>query len=205
MKVDITRLRDQIPSKVYDELVNVAVKYKIDSNLRMAHFLAQCAHESGGFKRVEENLNYSLEALLRTFPKYFNPGNTQHYLEQPTALDKQMSIASRVYADRMGNGSEESLEGWLYRGRGYMQLTGKDNYTRFDKEVTDNIVLCPELVATQYPLLSAGWFWNVNHLNDIADLGATENEVARITKVVNGGYHGLEDRTRRFNEIFERL
>lgn len=194
--IDLSRLKDKIPSEVYKDLTEVCIKYKIDTPLRVCHFLAQCAHESGDFKHTSENLNYSLEALLRVFPKYFNVGNVEKYVHQP------VEIAARVYANRMGNGDEASGEGWLYRGRGYMQLTGKDNYTLFDATVTDNTVLNPEMVATKYPLESAAWFWNSRRLNDLADTGSDQQVVAEVTKKINGGYKGLEDRQRRFNEFY---
>lgn len=194
--IDLSRLKDKLPVEVYNELQGVCTKYKITSPLRLAHFLAQCAHESGHFTHVSENLSYSLEALLRVFPKYFNIENVERYVHQP------VDIAARVYANRMGNGDEASGEGWLYRGRGYMQLTGKDNYTAFDATVNDNIVLNPEMVATKYPLESAAWFWNSRKLNDLADAGSDQQIVAEITKKINGGYHGLEDRQRRFSEFY---
>lgn len=194
--IDLSRLKNKIPSEVYKDLTDVCIKYKIDAPLRVCHFLSQCAHESGDFKHVSENLSYSLEALLRVFPKYFNIGNVEHYVHQP------VEIASRVYANRMGNGDEASGEGWLYRGRGYMQLTGKDNYTAFDATVNDNIVINPEMVATKYPLESAAWFWNSRKLNDLADTGSDQQVVAEITKKINGGYKGLEDRQRRFSEFY---
>ena len=192
-------LRALLPESVYAELPDVSEKYQICTPLRMAHFLAQCAHESGNFSQKEENLNYSLEALLRVFPKYFNTQNVAPYVRKP------IEIASRVYANRMGNGSEESCEGWYYRGRGYIQLTGKDNYTKFDAGVPENLILSPELVATKYPLLSAAWFWSVNRLNTLADEGADQQVVADITKRVNGGYHGLENRLKLFDRFYGQI
>lgn len=190
-------LKDLLPEKVYKEIPSVAEKYQICTPLRMAHFLAQCAHESGNFEHVEENLNYSLDGLLRVFPKYFNTQNVAPYVRQP------VEIASRVYADRMGNGSEESCDGWYFRGRGYIQLTGKDNYEKFGAGTSDNLVDHPELVATKYPLLSAAWFWTVEkRLNELADLGADQQVVADITKKVNGGYKGLENRLKLFDRYY---
>ncbi len=189
-------LKDLLPDEVYKELPAVAEKYQICTPLRMAHFLAQCAHESGNFSQKEENLNYSLEALLRVFPKYFNPQNVTPYVRRP------VEIASRVYANRMGNGNEGSCDGWYFRGRGYIQLTGKDNYEKFGAGVTENLIDHPELVATKYPLLSAAWFWTVEkRLNDLADLGPDQQVVADITKKVNGGYKGLEDRHKLFDRF----
>jgi putative chitinase len=193
--INYNPLHGNVPDVVFKELQDVATKYQINTPLRMAHFLAQCSHESQQFTRTEENLNYSHDALVRVFPKHFGPGNVEAYVRKP------MEIASRVYANRMGNGDEASLEGWFYRGRGYIQLTGKNNYTKFDKEVTGNLVLHPELVATEYPLLSAAWFWSDHRLNQIADQGSDQNVVANITKVVNGGYHGLENRQKQFDKF----
>lgn len=194
--INYNPLRGNIPDVVFKELQDVATKYMINNPLRMAHFLAQCSHESQQFTRTEENLNYSHDALVRVFPKYFGPGNVEAYARKP------IEIASRVYANRMGNGDESSLEGWFYRGRGYIQLTGKDNYTALDKEVPGNLIVEPELVANTYPLLSAAWFWNSRKLNEVADQGADQNVVANITKVINGGYNGLEDRINKFNKFY---
>lgn len=197
--IDYSKLRNELPTPVFDELADVIIKYKINTPLRLAHFLSQCSHESAGFTRTEENLSYSLDALLRVFPKYFDVSNAEAYVRKP------MEIASRVYANRMGNGNEDNMEGWFYRGRGYIQLTGKNNYAAFDKEVPGNLIIEPELVATKYPLLSAAWFWNENKLNDVADYDSDQNAVAKVTKVVNGGYHGLEDRQRRFTQFYGAL
>ena len=192
-------LKDLLPEHVFHELPDVTEKYQICTPLRMAHFLAQCAHESGNFSQKEENLNYSLEALLRVFPKYFNTQNVAPYVRKP------IEIASRVYANRMGNGAEESCEGWYYRGRGYIQLTGKDNYMKFDAGVPENLILSPDLVAIKYPLLSAAWFWSVNRLNTMADEGPDQQVTADITKRVNGGYHGLENRLKLFDRFYGQI
>lgn len=192
--VNYSKLYGLVPEPVMNELRDVCTKYQINSPIRLAHFLAQCDHESGGFKTVEENLNYSLEALLRVFGKYFDAHNVEPYVRN------KIAIANRVYANRMGNGPEASGDGWTYRGRGYIQLTGKDNYQAFDKTVPENILSEPSLVATRYPLQSAGWFWNENGLNAVADKGADQQVVSDITKKVNGGYHGLENRLKLFNK-----
>lgn len=199
--INYTKLEGIVPEKVYTELLDVILKYNLTSANRLAHFLAQCAYESGNFRLSEESFNYkSIDRLRKIFKKYFPTDDIAYcYLGHPEA------IASRVYAYRMGNGDEESCDGWKYRGRGYMQLTGKYNYIAFDKEVNNNIVEYPDLVKTKYPLLSAGWFWNHNKLNDIADKGATRNEVAEITKKVNGGYNGLEERIELFFKFYKLL
>ena len=193
----LAKLNGVLPDVVFDQIPDCAEKFEINTPLRLAHFLAQCAHESGNFQHTEENLNYSLEALLRVFPKYFRDcPNIEPYVRNPVL------IANQVYANRMGNGDEESGDGWRYKGRGYIQLTGRDNYARFDVAVPDNILSQPFIVADKYPLMSAAWFWDKNKLNDIADRGDTENQVAEITKIVNGGYHGLEERSKYFNKFY---
>jgi putative chitinase len=141
-----------------------------------------------------EDLNYSAEGLKRTFPKYF-PGNlAESYARQPE------KIASRVYGGRMGNGDEASKEGYTFRGRGYIQLTGKDNYRAFAQTVEDSIMNDPDLVASKYPLLSAAWFWHARALNASGDKGASEAVVTEVTKKVNGGTMGLEERIKHFKQ-----
>ena len=133
------------------QIPDTASRFGITNTLRLAHFLSQCGHESGGFKAVRENLNYSAKGLVGIFKKYFSPTLAIAYERQPE------KIANRVYAGRMGNGDEHSGDGYKYRGRGYIQLTGKENYTRFDATVPENIVADPDLVATKYPLASAAF------------------------------------------------
>ena len=193
--LDFSNLNQVLPSKVYESLLPVVIEFKIDSINRLAHFISQCSHESSNFTRVEENLNYSEEALLKIFPKYFTPKLAEYYARKPKF------IANKIYADRMGNGSEMSNDGWNYRGRGYIQLTGKQNYINFDKICTDNIVANPDLVATKYPLVSAAWFWKINGLNELADRGSDAETISKITKRVNGGSIGLSDRIIKFNKI----
>jgi putative chitinase len=178
-----------IPDKVKQELWSVMSKFGIRTVDRLAHFLGQCHHESGGFTKVRENLNYSEKALLKTFPKYFKDRDPKAYSKAPQTL------ANYVYANRLGNGSEASGDGWKYRGRGYIQLTGKDNYRAFDAFVDDDILVGgTDLVATKYPLLSAAWFWDTNRINSLADAGTDFDDIARVTKKVNGGHHGLHER-----------
>jgi putative chitinase len=161
--------------------------------------LAQCHHESGGFKAVSENLNYSSKGLKNTFGKYF-PGNlSESYAKQPE------KIASRVYSSRMGNGDESSQEGWKYRGRGYIQLTGKQNYSKFTSFIGEDCIGNPDLVANKYPLASAAFFFDSNKLWSICDLGATDDVVTKVTKRVNGGTIGLSDRIKHFKEYHSLL
>ena len=197
--MDINKLKGHIPDAVLAQIPSVMEKFKIDTPLELAHFLAQCGHESGNFKAVSENLNYSADGLKKIFPKYF-PGNlNESYARKPEA------IASRVYASRMGNGNEATKEGFKFRGRGYIQLTGKENYASFDKFVEDDILANPDLVATKYPLLSAAWFFSKNKLNEIASKGADDAIVTAVTKRVNGGTIGLADRIKHFKEFYALL
>jgi putative chitinase len=197
--MEIKALETKVPANVLVEIPEVINKFKIDTPLRLAHFLAQCAHESGSFKFVQENLNYSAQGLMTVFKKYFpNEALAKQFERKPNA------IANRVYANRMGNGDFNSGDGSKFKGRGYIQLTGKDNYSAFDKVVDDNILENPDLVATKYPLLSAAWFWNKNGLNALADKGGTDLDVTAITKRVNGGTHGLADRITKF-KTFKQL
>lgn len=194
------KLKGHIPDTVITQIPDVAAKFGINTPLRLAHFLAQCGHESGGFKLVNENLNYSADGLKKIFPKYFaQAGLAESYARQPE------KIASRVYGGRMGNGDEASKEGFKFRGRGYIQLTGKSNYTEFDKFVDDDILGNPDLVATKYPLLSAAWFFHKNGLNAISDKGADDATVTSVTKRVNGGTIGLPDRIKHFKEYYSLL
>ena len=187
--MDIVKLKGKLPDSVYGEIDSVIDTFEINTSIRLSHFLGQCAHESGNFKFTTENLNYSTKGLLTTFPKYFKqPGLAEAYSRNPER------IASRVYADRMGNGSEGTHDGWKYRGRGYIQLTGKNNYTLFDKFVNEDIVSNPDLVAKKYPLLSAAWFFHKNNLNSTSDKGLNESVITQLTKKINGGTNGLQDR-----------
>lgn len=197
--LNIGRLKGHIPDSVIIQIPETAKMFNITSNLRLAHFLSQCAHESGNFKAVSENLNYSSDGLKRIFPKYF-PGNlSESYARQPE------KIASRVYGGRMGNGDENTKEGYKFRGRGYIQMTGKDNYTKFSKFIGEDCVSNPDLVANKYPLSSAAYFFNVNKLWDICDQGFSDEIVKKVTKRVNGGDNGLEDRVKHFKEYYNLL
>ena len=197
--LDLNALKGHVPDSVIAQIPQTATTFAINTPLRLAHFLAQVGHESGGFKFTVENLNYSEKGLKKTFGRYF-PGNlAASYARQPE------KIAARVYADRMGNGNEASKDGWKYRGRGYIQLTGKANYKEFDASVADDILANPDWVATKYPLLSAAWFWDDRSLNDRADQGASDATVRAITRRVNGGEIGLPDRLKRFKEYHSLL
>jgi putative chitinase len=151
--------------------------------------LAQCAHESGNFKHVRENLNYSAEGLVKVFPKYFSKETALWYARKPEA------IANVVYGSRMGNGDKNSGDGWRFRGRGFLQLTGKVNYQAFANHIVDtNIMIDSDLVATKYPLTSAAWFFETKKLWKICDEGLHADVVKKVTLRVNGAYNGLSDR-----------
>jgi putative chitinase len=197
--LNIDKLKGHIPDAVIAQIPETAAKFNITNNLRLAHFLAQCSHESGGFKAVSENLNYSADGLKKIFPKYF-PGNlAESYARNPE------KIASKVYGGRMGNGDETTKEGFKFRGRGYIQLTGKANYTNFAKFIGEDTVANPDLVATKYPLASAGFFFDSNKLWAICDKGADDATVTAVTKRVNGGTIGLVDRIKHFKEYYNLL
>ena len=165
---------------------------------RAAHFFAQTAHESGNFKAFSENLNYGAKGLLGIFKKYFpTEAKALEYERKPE------KIANLVYASRMGNGDEASGDGWKFRGRGALQLTGKDNYKAFSDymkklEIMDN----PDLVATQYSFESAIFFFDKNKLWDICDKGVSKDTILSLTKRINGGTHGLEDREEKTNKYY---
>ncbi|MEI6708782.1 MAG: peptidoglycan-binding protein [Methylococcales bacterium] len=195
----LEKLKGYVPDIVIIQIPGAATKFQINTAVRLAHFLAQCGHESAGFKATQENLNYSADGLNKIFTKYFKAVNAADYARQPE------KIASRVYADRMGNGNEASKEGYKYRGRGYIQLTGKSNYTEFNKVVEDDILANPDLVASRHALLSAAWYWNSRSLNNSADKGAHDAAVTEITKKVNGGTIGLADRIKHFKEYYSLL
>ena len=193
-------LRGHIPDAVIAQIPDTAAKFEINTPLRLAHFLAQCGHESGGFRLTKENLNYSAKGLNGTFKKYFPTlESAQPYERKPE------KIANKVYGGRMGNGPESSGDGAKFCGRGYIQLTGKDNYTAFGKSINEDMSANPDKVASSYALLSAAWFFNKNGLHKMADGGASVDTVKAITKRVNGGYIGIDDRIKHFNEYYKLL
>ena len=198
LKLD--KLKGHIPDAVISMIPAVAQKFQIDSALRLAHFLAQCGHESGGFRLTKENLNYSAKGLNGIFKKYFPTLESALPYER-----KPEKIANKVYGGRMGNGPESSGEGAKFCGRGYIQLTGKDNYTAFGKSIGEDVCANPQVVAEKYALLSAAWFFSKNGLHKMADGGTTDAVVTSITKRVNGGTIGLVDRIKHFKEYYHLL
>ena len=198
-QLNLAKLTGIIPASIIAQIPDT-VKFGITTNLRLAHFLAQCATESGNFKATVENLNYSETGLVGVFKKYFpTPELAKSYTKQP------VKIANRVYASRMGNGDEASGDGYKFRGRGYIQLTGKNNYAKFTEFIGEDCVSNPDLVAIKYPLASASFFFNTNSLWTICDRGFTPEVVTALTRRVNGGEHGLADRKKYFEQFWTLL
>jgi len=198
--MNLEKLKGHVPDKVIEQIPGVMEKFQINTPLRLAHFLAQCGHESGGFRLTKENLNYSAKGLMGIFKKYFPTEALAKQYER-----KPEKIANKVYGGRMGNGPEASGDGAKYCGRGYIQLTGKDNYTAFGKSINENIASNPTVVADKYALLSAAWFFSKNGLHKLADGGATDAVFTQITKRLNGGTIGLADRIKHFKEYHHLL
>jgi putative chitinase len=193
------QLKQMLPKNPYvadwhEALSQLLPDYDINTPQRIAAFVAQCAHESGNFMVLKENLNYRAATLRKIFPKYFpNDAIANDYA---TRLNKQMHIASRAYANRMGNGDEASLEGWKFCGRGLIQLTGKNNYQAFADSLEMDIDDVPEYLGTfEGAAQSACWFWETSNLNRFADKG----DIKGLTRAINGGFIGLEDRIKHYN------
>jgi len=197
--MNLDKLKGKLDDTVLSQIPEVMKKFGINTPLRLAHFLSQCAHESGNFRLTEENLNYSSRGLLGVFPKYFNATTADLYARKPE------KIANIVYASRMGNGDKSTGDGWKFRGRGYIQLTGRNNYVEFSKAINEDMTMSPDTVAKKYPMLSAAWFFSKTKLNEIADKGDSIDTVTMITKKINGGTIGIEDRIKKFREYYELL
>jgi putative chitinase len=196
----LERLRGHIPDAVIAQIPDTAAKFSINTPLRLAHFLAQANHESGGFRATQENLNYSAKGLTGTFKKYFpSEAAAIPYAKNP------LKIASKVYGGRMGNGPESTQEGYKFRGRGFLQTTGKENYTRFTKFIGEDCVSNPDLVSSKYPLASAAFFFTSNNLWPICDKGSSVEVVTQLTKRINGGTIGLSERIKEFNHFYKLL
>jgi len=184
----------------YSALEQLLPDYDINTPQRIAAFVAQCSHESGGFRVLKENLNYKAATLRKIFPKYFP---TDAVAAQYAALpNKQEAIANKVYGGRMGNGPEETGDGFRYCGRGLIQLTGKNNYEEFAMSIETPVEEIPEYLATfEGAAQSACWFWEKNNLNNWADTG----DIKELTRRINGGYIGLEDRIKHYNHALHVL
>ena len=199
--ITLEQLQQLLPNNQYVEQWHEALEqllpdYEINTPRRIAAFIAQCSHESGGFATLKENLNYRAASLCKVFPKYFTETSAQSF------AGKQEAIANRVYANRMGNGPEESGDGYRYCGRGLIQLTGKDNYQNFADSLEINIEELPEYLGTfEGAVQSACWFWENNNLNQWADKG----DIVTLTKRINGGTIGLEDRIKHYEHALHVL
>jgi putative chitinase len=199
--VDI--LKDCLPEasdqniEIFAEPISLTCEeFDIMTPQRAAAFIAQVGHESGNLKFVKENLNYSAQGLVKIFPKYFNAETANHYNRNPEA------IANRVYANRMGNGDEASGDGWRFRGRGLIQLTGHDNYVKCGAGLNVDLINDPTYLETpEGAARSAGWFWNSRNLNSLADAG----DIKTMTKKINGGFIGLEDRIKHYEHALHVL
>lgn len=197
MQITQQQLIQIIPRNPYVEhwckaLNLLLTDYEIDTPMRQAAFLAQCAHESAGFTALHENLNYRPETLVKIFPKYFDLPLAQQYCAR---ANKQQAIANRVYASRMGNGDEASGDGYRFCGRGLIQLTGRDNYTNFAFSIETAVKEIPAFLQTfEGAVQSACWFWETNNLNRWADTG----DILTLTKRINGGTIGLADREKHY-------
>lgn len=199
MKPDLIKLKNDLPSTIYSALENGIIEnYAIDTNLKLAYFLAQTNYESGGFKRTVENLNYSAPRLLEIFPKYFDETSAKEYAGKPE------KIANRVYASRFGNGNEASGDGWKFRGRGYIQLTFKSNYKSYADFIAIDLVANPDIVASDLPLDSAAHFFQRNKIFDLCKDDAEKTSEA-ITKKVSGSNRTAADRYKLFNNYYSRL
>ena len=197
MLITAAQYKELFPSASlrYHEPLDILMReYKINNPLRISHFLAQVGHECARFTRFEENLNYSEDALNRVFGRYFRDVPADKYARKPE------QIANRVYANRMKNGNEASGDGWKYRGRGCIQLTGKYNYEQFEKDHPFGVVDAPDWILENphVTVLTGIWYWTKHDLNSYADLGDLET----ITRKINGGLHGLEDRKNLFKKAY---
>lgn len=205
MELTLEQLKKLLPKNPYVDqwyhaLSQLLPDYEINTPERIAAFISQCAHESAGFMILKENLNYRWQSLRETFPKYF-PTNeiAQKYASMP---NKQEAIANRIYANRMGNGPEESGDGYRYCGRGLIQLTGKQNYSWFAASLEISVEEASEYLQTfEGAAQSACWYWETNNLNRFADVG----DIKGLTKAINGGYIGLEDRIKHYEHAIKVL
>jgi putative chitinase len=205
MELTIEQLRQMLPRNQYiqnwyDALSQLFPSYEINTPQRIAAFMAQCSHESAGFTALKENLNYRWETLRRVFPRYFpTDAIAKDYASRP---NKQEAIANRAYANRMGNGPEESGDGYRYCGRGLIQLTGRDNYAWFAASLGITPQESSEYLETfEGAAQSACWFWETNNLNQWVDAG----DMRELTRRINGGYNGLEDRINHYNHFLKIL
>ena len=198
---NLGKLNGHVPQFILDQIPDTAARFGITTPLRLAHFLSQTSHETGGFKAFSENLNYGSKGLLTIFGKYFKT------IEKAKAYErKPEKIANLVYGNRMGNGPESSGDGWKHRGRGALQTTGKLNYQDFANFMgMPEIMSNPDLVATKYAMASAGFFFKKNNLWTICDQGSSDDVIKKLTKRINGGQNGILDRIAHFKEYYKLL
>jgi putative chitinase len=197
--MDISKLKGQVPDGIFAQLPDTIAKFRINTPLRLAHFISQCAHESANFTHFQENLNYSEQGLLTTFPKYFNATTAAQFARQPE------KIANHIYANRLGNGNEASGDGWKHRGMGALQITGKANQEELFTYLGLSKDTDPSLIATKYQLASAAYFFMKNNLFAICEQGATPAVVSLLTKRINGGQIGLAERQHLFDKFYPLL
>lgn len=201
--IPIEKLKLVLPENIVLAMQGTLEMFSINTQLRASHFISQCAVESLNFTKTEENLNYSAVGLMNTWPKRFPDMDTaKAYAKQ------RQKIANHVYCNRMGNGDEASGDGWLFRGRGFIMTTGRDNYKRFFEAINEpELISNPDILSTsvKYACLSAGVFWNDNKLNTIADKGSDDAVVQEITKKINGGLNGISERIKNFKNVFKIL
>lgn len=199
--LNIEKLKGHIPQSIIDQIPDTAARFGITTPLRLAHFLSQASHESGGFRAFSENLNYNAKGLCGIFRKYFPSVTIALQYER-----KPEKIANKVYASRMGNGNEASGDGWKYRGRGALQTTGKSNYQDFANFMQmSDIMTNPDLVSSKYALASAAFFFKKNNLWSICDQGASDEVVKKLTKRINGGQIGILERLKEFKHFYHLL
>ena len=208
--LNINKLKGIVPDSVISQLPGVINKFNINSSLRLAHFLSQCAHESGNFSVVFENLNYSESGLINIFKNDLdiNKDRILSDLEKRKAKELQRNpqrIANFVYANQNGNGGESTGDGWKFRGRGYIQLTGRENYKRFTQFIGVDALNSPDIVANTFPLASAAFFFSSNSLWSICDKGSSDAVVLALTKRVNGGTNGYDMRLKEFKKFYNIL
>jgi putative chitinase len=188
--MDITKLKGYLPARIYDQLPAICQKFEIDGPRRLSHLIGQTKHESSSYTQEIENLNYSGVVLWKLFHKYFaSQEEANDFARQPER------IANRIYANRLGNGDEASGDGWKYRGRGDLQLTGRDNYNALSEEMGLDFVADPSLVVPAYSMSSAAFFFKHNDLWTICDKGVDDATIKKVTKRINAGLLGLADRT----------
>ncbi|MHC1776687.1 MAG: peptidoglycan-binding protein [Lentimicrobium sp.] len=195
----LDNLRGKIPDAVLSQLPETITRFNISNVLRLSHFLAQCGHESAGFKDVEEKLSYSAQRLKEVFPKIFTGNLGELYARNPA------KTASKAYANIIGNGDEASGDGYRFRGRGFIQLTGRANYRDFSKYIGEDMEVSPDLVATKYPLSSAAFYFSSRKIWVVCDQGSSKEVIASVTRKVNAKLLGLQDRINHFNEYYALL